>query len=152
MNIRSASSDTPPARRGRLTRLRHFSSQHRIGFSASAVPCAGAGWLLRRILSQCLPKVLLLDRFRAQVALRRLLPSSRLGCTPHQSLSTSMLRLLSDLADPSVQPWVFPMTRYGRPTVFGGPPLLTGNPDPLRSNCAFTQYGSLALAGSCLAV
>jgi len=74
MNIRSASSNAPPARRSALTRLRHFSSRHWIGFGASAVPCAGAGRLsIHPVFSQRLPRVWLHDRFGAQVALRRLL-------------------------------------------------------------------------------
>lgn len=85
-------------------------------FQCSAVPCAGAGrYFKHRILSQCLPKVWLRDRFRAQVSLRRLLPSSRPGCTPHRSLSTSMLRLLVGLGR-SIRPTMGISHNWMRPS------------------------------------
>jgi hypothetical protein len=135
--------------------VRHFSSRHRTRLPVSAAPCAGAGRLVRRVvLSQRHPKVSLLDRFRpstfwADVATSR---SSRPGCTPHATVSRNVLRLLSVWLVHLFNHVLAGMAKCSRPTVFGGPPLLTGYPDLLRSAPGFHRSGDQALAGPCLAV
>jgi len=142
-NTKGASPDAPPALRP--ARLRHFSARHRTGFVVSATPCAGAGRRATYFFA-AVPQGSAPPFSPAGYRTDRLVPAERLGRPPPTGVSPDRLRPLSGLAHAPVRPRGLPSTRCGRPTGFGGPPLLPGYPAPLRSQRAFTRRGDRHLS------
>lgn len=90
---------------------------------------AGDALFFRSILPRLPTRPFSLASPQASVAYSR---SSDLGSMPHQDISVSMLRPLSDWPVHPVQPPPFrAAAKCGRPTGFGGPPLLPGFSEPI---------------------